>query len=124
MQRAFVPVLLLGVLAAAVMASVRPARADDNAALANAIAAEQVIVISTDDQFYTQFPHDSMKLDPLTGLPFARDEREEFAAAIGMNFMLRNPHHTRLLHLTATAFPILERSIIGVGVHFWKTPWH
>jgi hypothetical protein len=107
-----------------VLASAPPARADDTASLANAIAAEQILVITTDDRNYPVLPRDGMKMDPLTGLPFARNEREEFAAAIGTNFMLRNPHHMKLLHLTASAFPIFERSIIGVGIHFWKAPWH
>lgn len=100
------------------------ARADDTAALANAIAAEQIVVITTDDRFYLQYPRDSMKMDPLTGLPFARSVPEEFGAAAAMNLMLRNPHHIKLLHVTAAAFPILERSIIGIGIHFWKTPLH
>jgi hypothetical protein len=109
------------VLIAAFLMSAQPVRADDSAALANEIAAEQILVITTDDRFYTDWPHDGGKIDPLTGLPFARSEKEEFATAIGMNFMLRNRHHAKLLHYTATAFPILERSIIGVGIRFWKT---
>jgi hypothetical protein len=96
-------------------------RADESAALANAVAAEQILVITTDDRFYTLSPHDAGKIDPLTGLPFARNESEEFAAAVGMNFMLRNHHQLKLLRYTATAFPILERSIIGVGISCWKT---
>jgi hypothetical protein len=108
-------------LVSCVLAAMQPARADDTAALANAIAAEQVLVIMTDDRYYIAYPRDGMKIDPLTGLPFARSEREEFAAAVGMNFMLRNPHHEKLLHITATAFPVMERSILGVGLRFWKT---
>jgi hypothetical protein len=109
-------------LAASALFTARPVHADETATRANAIAAEQLLVIFTDDRFYVQYPRDGMKLDPLTGLPFAKSETEELGAAIATNFMLRNPHHTRLLHFTVTAFPTLERSIIGAGVHFWKAP--
>jgi len=121
--RSSIGVIIIAAVAAAI-AMARPAFADDATKKANLVALEQMLVITTDDRYYTAFPHDGMKMDPLTGLPFARSEREEIASAFATNWMLRNSHHQRLLNFTVTAFPTLERSIIGAGFHYWKTPIH
>jgi hypothetical protein len=115
--------VFLALIAVAIFAP-KAALANKTTAKANKIALEQLLVIQTDDRFYTQFPRDSMKMDPLTGMPFARNVREEVSAAFITNWMLRNSHHSKLLNFTVAAFPVLERSIVGAGLHFWKTPVH
>jgi hypothetical protein len=92
-----------------------------NQGLANLLLLEQAVVIATDDHFYIHSPHDAGKMNPLTGLPFARTVAEESVAAAAMNFMLRNPKQAKLLRWTSVAFPVLERSIIGSFDHPWKT---
>ena len=115
---------LCAALGAAALLSATPARADQDTKHANLVGLEQLLVIATDDKYYTDYRHDGMKMDPLTGLPFARNEREEIADAFATNWMLRNPHRAHLLNFTVDAFPTLERSIIGAGFHYWKTPLH
>lgn len=88
---------------------------------ANLLLLEQGVVIVTDDWAYPHSRHDAGKVDPLTGLPFARNVLEESLTAMTMNAMLRNPHRRGLLMLTSVAFPVLERSIIGSMFRPWKT---
>jgi len=97
-----------------------PAIDPQSAGQANLLAAEQSDVIVTDDRFYPRYRHDSNKISPLTGLPFARNTSEEFAAATATNITLRNPHHKKLLKLTSEAYPILERAVFGSVFHYWK----
>jgi hypothetical protein len=97
-----------------------PAIDPKSAGEANLLAAEQGDVIVTDDRFYPRYRHDSGKISPLTGLPFARNTSEEFAAATATNVMLRNPHRKKLLKLTSVAYPVLERAVLGSVFHYWK----
>lgn len=89
--------------------------------VADWLAVEQGVVISTDDWSYPHSRHDAGKVDPLTGLPFARSVAQEAATAAVMNLWLRTPHQAKLLRLTSIAFPVLERSIIGSFYRPWKT---
>jgi hypothetical protein len=87
---------------------------------ANLLGAEQADVIVTDDRFYPRYRHDSDKISPLTGLPFARNTSEEFVAATTTNIMLRDPHRSKLLKWTSYAYPVLERAVVGSMFHYWK----
>ena len=88
--------------------------------LANLLAAEQLAVIFTDDRYYTKYKHCAGKMNPLSGLPFARSINEELMAAAAMNITLRDDHHKKLLKWTMYAYPILERAVLGSVFHYWK----
>jgi hypothetical protein len=119
-----------GSLAPAVVASLLreipqtdPAEADTvhhSTRLANLLALEQLVVIFTDDKNYIHYRHRAGKINPLSGLPFARSVNEELMAAMTMNLTLRDTHHEKMLKWTMYAYPVLERAVLGSIFHYWK----